>query len=131
MAGVKLPYRLSDYELVAYRVSNHFIRLGYSTDVKKDKDGSYSVYIYQERMLKNIIGTPSIVKASFYPLDECTGIEVKTTFVKVNAQNVIKETLSSVLVVPGLFKLGQLNKIKKLVKKRVLIEAEKFKVCEK
>ena len=71
MAGVKLPYRLSDYELVAYRVSNHFIRLGYSTDVKKDKDGSYSVYIYQERMLKNIIGTPSVVKASFYPLDEC------------------------------------------------------------
>ena len=42
MAGVKLPYRLSDYELVAYRVSNYFIKLGYLTDVKKEEN-NYSV----------------------------------------------------------------------------------------
>lgn len=126
MAGVKLPYRLSDYELVAYRVSNYFIKLGYLTDVKKEED-NYTVYIFQERVLKNIIGTPSVVKATFYPLDKETGIEVKTTFVKVNASNIIKEVISSVLIFPGINKITQLNKIKKLVKKRVLIEAEKLK----
>lgn len=126
MAGVKLPYRLSDYELVAYRVSNYFIKLGYLTDVKKEED-NYTVYIFQERVLKNIIGTPSVVKATFYPLDKETGIEVKTTFVKVNASNIIKEVISSVLIFPSINKITQLNKIKKLVKKRVLIEAEKLK----
>ena len=126
MAGVKLPYRLSDYELVAYRVSNYFIKLGYLTDVKKEED-NYTVYIFQERVLKNIIGTPSVVKATFYPLDKETGIEVKTTFVKVNASNIIKEVISSALIFPGINKITQLNKIKKLVKKRVLIEAEKLK----
>lgn len=126
MAGVKLPYRLSDYELVAYRVSNYFIKLGYLTDVKKEED-NYTVYIFQERVLKNIIGTPSVVKATFYPLDKETGIEVKSTFVKVNASNIIKEVISSVLIFPGINKITQLNKIKKLVKKRVLIEAEKLK----
>lgn len=130
MAGVKLPYRLSDYELVAYRVSNYFIKLGYLTDVKKEED-NYTVYIFQERVLKNIIGTPSVVKATFYPLDKETGIEVKTTFVKVNASNIIKEVISSVLIFPGINKITQLNKIKKLVKKRVLIEAEKLKDGEK
>ena len=130
MAGVKLPYRLSDYELVAYRVSNYFIKLGYLTDVKKEED-NYTVYIFQERVLKNIIGTPSVVKATFYPLDKETGIEVKSTFVKVNASNIIKEVISSALIFPGINKITQLNKIKKLVKKRVLIEAEKLKVCEK
>ena len=126
MAGVKLPYRLSDYELVAYRVSNYFIRLGYLTDVKKEEN-NYTVYIFQERVLKNIIGTPSVVKATFYPLDKETGIEVKSTFVKVNASNIIKEVISSALIFPGINKITQLNKIKKLVKKRVLIEAEKLK----
>ncbi len=126
MAGVKLPYRLSDYELVAYRVSNYFIKLGYLTDVKKEED-NYTVYIFQERVLKNIIGTPSVVKATFYPLDKETGIEVKSTFVKVNASNIIKEVISSALIFPGINKITQLNKIKKLVKKRVLIEAEKLK----
>lgn len=130
MAGVKLPYRLSDYELVAYRVSNYFIKLGYLTDVKKEED-NYTVYIFQERVLKNIIGTPSVVKATFYPLDKETGIEVKTTFVKVNASNIIKEVISSVLIFPSINKITQLNKIKKLVKKRVLIEAEKLKDGEK
>lgn len=130
MAGVKLPYRLSDYELVAYRVSNYFIKLGYLTDVKKEED-NYTVYIFQERVLKNIIGTPSVVKATFYPLDKETGIEVKTTFVKVNASNIIKEVISSALIFPGINKITQLNKIKKLVKKRVLIEAEKLKDGEK
>ena len=130
MAGVKLPYRLSDYELVAYRVSNYFIKLGYLTDVKKEED-NYTVYIFQERVLKNIIGTPSVVKATFYPLDKETGIEVKTTFVKVNASNIIKEVISSVLIFPGINKITQLNKIKKLVKERVLIEAEKLKDGEK
>lgn len=131
MAGVNLAYKLSDYELAAYRVSNYFIKLGYSTDVKKDENGNYNVFIFQERILKNIIGTPSVVKVTFYSFEDSTGIEVKNTFVKVNAQNVIKEVLSSVLILPGVFKLGQLNKIKKLAKKRVLIEAEKLKVCEK
>lgn len=126
MAGVKLPYRLSDYELVAYRVSNYFIKLGYLTDVKKEEN-NYTVYIFQERVLKNIIGTPSVVKATFYPLDKETGIEVKSTFVKVNASNIIKEVISSALIFPGINKITQLNKIKKLVKKRVLIEAEKLK----
>ena len=126
MAGVKLPYRLSDYELVAYRVSNYFIKLGYLTDVKKEEN-NYTVYIFQERVLKNIIGTPSVVKATFYPLDKETGIEVKSTFVKVNASNIIKEVISSVLIFPSINKITQLNKIKKLVKKRVLIEAEKLK----
>lgn len=126
MAGVKLPYILSDYELVAYRVSNYFIKLGYLTDVKKEED-NYTVYIFQERVLKNIIGTPSVVKATFYPLDKETGIEVKSTFVKVNASNIIKEVISSALIFPGINKITQLNKIKKLVKKRVLIEAEKLK----
>ena len=126
MAGVKLPYRLSDYELVAYRVSNYFIKLGYLTDVKKEEN-NYTVYIFQERVLKNIIGTPSVVRATFYPLDKETGIEVKTTFVKVNASNIIKEVISSALIFPGINKITQLNKIKKLVKKRVLIEAEKLK----
>ena len=130
MAGVKLPYRLSDYELVAYRVSNYFIKLGYLTDVKKEEN-NYTVYIFQERVLKNIIGTPSVVKATFYPLDKETGIEVKSTFVKVNASNIIKEVISSALIFPGINKITQLNKIKKLVKKRVLIEAEKLKDGEK
>ena len=126
MAGVKLPYRLSDYELVAYRVSNYFIKLGYLTDVKKEEN-NYTVYIFQERVLKNIIGTPSVVKATFYPLDKETGIEVNSTFVKVNASNIIKEVISSALIFPGINKITQLNKIKKLVKKGVLIEAEKLK----
>ena len=68
-----------------------------------------------------------MVKATFYPLDKETGIEVKSTFVKVNASNIIKEVISSALIFPGINKITQLNKIKKLVKKRVLIEAEKLK----
>ena len=48
-------------------------------------------------------------------------------FVKVNASNIIKEVISSALIFPGINKITQLNKIKKLVKKRVLIEAEKLK----
>ena len=129
MAGVKLPYKLSDYELVAYRVSNYFIKLGYATDVKKEDD-HFTVFIFQERALKNIVGTPSVVKATFYPFSDGTGIEVVNTFVKVNVSNVIKEAISTVLIIPEISKIRQLNKIKSLVKKRVLIEAEKLKVGE-
>lgn len=128
MAGVKLPYRINDCELAAYRVSNYFIKQGYYTNVKKDADEGYSVFIYHESFIKNIIGTPSVVKATFYPLEDATGIEVKTTFVEVSIGNIIKETVSTVLILPCLLKLSHINKLKKEVKKRVLIEAQKLKV---
>ena len=129
MAGVKLPYKLSDYELAAYRVSNYFIKLGYVTDVKKEND-NFTIYVFQDKSLKHIIGTQSVVKATFYPFDDGTGIEVKSTFAKFNVINVVKETVSTVLIVPELYKIKKINKIKNLVKKRVLIEAEKMKVGE-
>ncbi len=130
MAGVRLPYKINDCELAAYRVSNYFIKQGYYTDVKKVNDGGYSVFIYHESFIKNIIGTPSVVKATFYPLEKATGIEVNIAFVEVNMGNIIKETLSTVLILPGLLKISHINKLKKEVKKRVLIEAQKLKMEE-
>lgn len=130
MAGVILPYKISSCELAAYKVSAYFISQGYSTDVKKVEDNGYCVYIFHDSFIKNIIGTPSVVKASFYPLDNSTGIEVKNSYVEVNAGNIVKETLSTALIIPGLLKLNKLAKLKKEVKKRVLIEAQKLKVEE-
>jgi len=130
MAGVILPYKISSCELAAYKVSAYFISQGYSTDVKKIEDNGYCVYIFHESFIKNIVGTPSVIKASFYPLDDTTGIEVKTSYVEVNAGNIVKEALSTALIVPGIFKIRKLATLKKEVKKRVLIEAQKLKVEE-
>lgn len=130
MAGVKLPFKINNCELAAYKVSSYFISQGYSTDVKKVENDAYSVYIFHESFVKNIVGTPTVVKATFYPLENATGIEVNNSYVEINAGNVIKETLSTALVLPGLLKLRKFHTLKKEVKKRVLIEANKLKVDE-
>ena len=118
--------KIKSIELLAYEVSSYMIDLGYMCDVKKDED-SYITYVYKERFLKNIAGTPSCVKAIFTKNDDNLNIEIKTGYVEFNGSNVLREIIGTATVLPSLNKLLDIIKIKKSIKKACLFSIEKLK----
>ena len=118
--------RVSSVELLAYEVSTYMINLGYMTDVKKSENG-FVTYVYKERFLKNIAGTPSCVKAEFIQNDESLSIEIKSSSVEFNGVNVLREIVGTATVLPSLNKMLDIIKIKKSIKKACLFSIDKLK----
>ena len=118
--------RVRSVELLAYNVSSYMIDLGYMCDVKQTENG-YVTYVFKERFLKNIVGTPSCVKVEFIQNDEGLSIEIKNSFVEINGLNIIREVAGVATVLPSLNKILDQVKIKKSIKKACLLSIEKLK----
>ena len=118
--------RVKSIELLAYEVSTYMIDLGYMTDVKKSENG-FITYVYKERFLKNIAGTPSCVKAEFIQNDENLSIEIKSGYVEFNGANVLREIVGTATVLPSLNKMFDIIRIKKSIKKACLFSIDKLK----
>ena len=118
--------KIKSVEILAYEDSSYMIDLGYMTNVKKSEQG-FITYVYKERFLKNIAGTPSCVKAEFIQNEENLTIEIKSSFVEYNGVNVVREIVGVATVLPSLNKILDNVKIKKSIKKACLFSIEKLK----
>lgn len=126
MAIATFPFKLKDYELAAYELSNTFIRQGYITDVYAEDDG-YVTLIYKERYLHNVIGSPVFVKTTFKNTNDETDVTVETVTGKVDAKRVIKDTIMVITILPGVGKLIEANTLKRKVKRAVAQIVYKYK----
>jgi hypothetical protein len=111
MPSVKVPTKVNP-ELAAYSLSKHFINKHYLTDVKTKDENTYSTYIYKERILKNVIGTPTVIRATFFGLEDGTGLEVEFSSVKMTPDNVVREVLNTIILPFGAMKLLQMQILK-------------------
>lgn len=126
MSVAKLDFKLRNYELAAYELSRIYIKEGYKTDVIK-VDNGYAALLYEGGILKNIASTPVAIKVSFIETSNGSEIEVELVNVVYDAENVVKEILSIVTIIPGTIKLIRMPIVKSKVKKAALKIAVKFK----
>jgi hypothetical protein len=124
MKSAKVPLK-TNVEMAVYDLSRYFIKHGYQTDVKQNEDFSYSAFIFKERFLKNVLGNATLIKATFVPLDDGIGVEVKESFVKISAENIIKEVAYNALVLPGIKKRIEVALLEKKVFDRALMILKK------
>lgn len=124
MLSVKLPF-LINCEDAAFGLSKIFIDKGYSTDIKR-VENTFSTLIYRREMVHNLIGNPVIITATFFPLEESIGIQVKEGTFDVSVETVFKETLLYALLLPGLLKRIEAVRMEKYVMRKALIVAKKM-----
>ena len=96
------------------------------TDVKHIDD-TYVTFVFKERFLKDVVGTPTAVKCVFKQCEDHLEIEIKATFVEIKGMNIVKEALGIATVLPSLNKMIETNKIKKELKKASLQAIDKYK----
>lgn len=124
MLSVKLPF-LINCEDAAFALSRFFIDKGYSTDIKR-VDNTFSTLINKREMVHNLIGNPVIIAATFFPLENSIGIQVKEVTFDINVESVVKETLLYALLLPGLFKRIEAVRMEKYVMRKALIVAKQL-----
>ena len=115
MAHVLIEKKVKSLELVAYTLSNLAIQEGYYTNVDISENEAIT-YIYKERFFKNVIGTPTVVVVKYIQKEKGILIEVNLASVKMNGENIIKETLLVLTVLPLLSKSIQFIQMKKRAK---------------
>ena len=115
MAYTIIEKEINDLENVAYNLSTLAIKEGYYTEVEHDEN-SATTYIYKERFFKNVIGTPTLVVVKYQKRKDGVSIDINLATVKMNGENIIKETLLVVTVLPLLSKSIQYIKMKKRIK---------------
>ena len=115
MAHVLIEKKVKSLELVAYTLSNLAIQEGYYTNVDVSENEA-TTYIYKERFFKNVIGTPTVVVVKYIQKEKGILIEVNLASVKMNGENIIKESLLVLTVLPLLSKSIQFIQMKKRAK---------------
>lgn len=115
MSYVVLEKANKNLELVAYNLSNLAIKEGYFTNVEGNEKEA-TTFIYKERFFKNVIGTPTIVVVKYTHRNNGISIDVNLAQVKMNGENIIKESLLVITVLPLISKSIQYIKMKKRMK---------------
>ena len=106
---------IKSLELAAYTLSNLAIKEGYYTNVEVNEN-EVITYIYKERFFKNVIGTPTVVVVKYRQLEKGVLVDVNLASVKMNGENIIKESLLIITVLPLLSKSIQYIQMKKRAK---------------
>ena len=115
MAYVILEKKVASAEIVAYTLSTLAIKEGYYTNVEGNENEA-TVYIYKDRFFKNVIGTPTVVVVKYAKRSDGISIDVNLATVKMNGENIIKESLLVITVLPLIGKLTQSIKMKNRIK---------------
>ena len=115
MAYVLIEKEINDLEIVAYNLSNLAIKEGYYTNVVGDSNEA-TTYIYKDRFFKDVIGTPTAIKITYKKRSNGISIDIDIAKLEVNGENIVKETLLVLTVLPMISKLSQFVKIKNRAK---------------
>ena len=115
MAHVVIEKNIKSLELAAYTLSNLAIKEGYYTNVEVNEN-EVITYVYKERFFKNVIGTPTVVVVKYRQLEKGVLVDVNLASVKMNGENIIKESLLIITVLPLLSKSIQYIQMKKRAK---------------
>ena len=115
MAYVLIEKEVSNLEMVAYNLSTLAIKEGYYTNVEGNENEA-TTYIYKDRFFKGVIGTPTVVIVKYKKRSNGVSIDINLASVKMNGENIIKETLLVLTVLPMLSKSIQYIKMKNRAK---------------
>lgn len=115
MSYVLIEKEVSNLEMVAYNLSTLAIKEGYYTNVEGNENEA-TTYIYKERFFKGVIGTPTVVIVKYKKRSNGISIDINLASVKMNGENIIKETLLVLTVLPMLSKSIQYIKMKNRAK---------------
>lgn len=124
MGYAYLDFKIKDLEEAAYDLATCFTKKGYACKVVKSDNG-FTAIITKARFFKNIVGTPTVIKAHFFNEDFKSVIHVYPSNNDFKAGDYIKETLLAVTILPGISKGIQLISLEKEVRR----EALKVAVC--
>ena len=115
MAYVLIEKDVPNLEMVAYNLSTLAIKEGYYTNVEGNENEA-TTYIYKDRFFKGVIGTPTVVIVKYKKRSNGISIDINLASVKMNGENIIKETLLVLTVLPMLSKSIQYIKMKNRAK---------------
>ena len=115
MAYILIEKEVSNLEMVAYNLSTLAIKEGYYTNVEGNENEA-TTYIYKDRFFKGVIGTPTVVIVKYKKRSNGISIDINLASVKMNGENIIKETLLVLTVLPMLSKSVQYIKMKNRAK---------------
>lgn len=115
MSYVLIEKEVSNLEMVAYNLSTLAIKEGYYTNVEGNENEA-TTYIYKDRFFKGVIGTPTVVIVKYKKRSNGVSIDINLASVKMNGENIIKETLLVLTVLPMLSKSIQYIKMKNRAK---------------
>ena len=115
MSYVLIEKEVSNLEMVAYNLSTLAIKEGYYTNVEGNENEA-TTYIYKDRFFKGVIGTPTVVIVKYKKRSNGISIDINLASVKMNGENIIKETLLVLTVLPMLSKSIQYIKMKNRAK---------------
>ena len=115
MAYVIIEKEITNTEIIAYNLSSLAIKEGYYTNVEGNENEAI-VYIYKERFFKDVIGTPTVVIVKYKKRNNGVSIDINLGTVKMNGENIIKESLLVITVLPLLSKSIQSIKMKNRIK---------------
>ena len=115
MSYVVIEKEVSNLEMIAYSLSTLAIKEGYYTNVEGNENEA-TTYIYKDRFFKGVIGTPTVVIVKYKKRSNGVSIDINLASVKMNGENIIKETLLVLTVLPMLSKSIQYIKMKNRAK---------------
>ncbi len=115
MSYVVIEKEVSNLEMIAYNLSTLAIKEGYYTNVEGNENEA-TTYIYKDRFFKGVIGTPTVVIVKYKKRSNGVSIDINLVSVKMNGENIIKETLLVLTVLPMLSKSIQYIKMKNRAK---------------
>lgn len=115
MSYAIIEKQINDLESVAYNLSTLAIKEGYYTEVDCNEEEA-TTYIYKDRFFKNVIGTPTVVVVKYKKRTNGVSVDVNLATVKMNGENIIKESLLVITILPLLSKSIQYIKMKKRIK---------------
>lgn len=115
MAYVVIEKEVTNLEMVAYNLSTLAIKEGYYTNVEGNENEA-TTYIYKDRFFKGVIGTPTVVVVKYKKRSNGVSIDINLASVKMNGENIVKETLLVLTVLPMLSKSIQYIKMKNRAK---------------
>ena len=113
MSYVVIEKEVSNLEMIAYNLSTLAIKEGYYTNVEGNENEA-TTYIYKDRFFKGVIGTPTVVIVKYKKRSNGVSIDINLASVKMNGENIIKETLLVLTVLPMLSKSIQYIKMKNI-----------------
>ena len=115
MSYAIIEKKVNNLEDAAYALSTLAIKEGFYTEVEC-KENEAITYIYKDRFFKNVIGTPTVIVVKYTKRTNGTCVDVNIATVEMNGENIIKETLLVLTVLPMISKLSQFVKIKNRAK---------------
>ena len=115
MSYVLIEKEVSNLEMIAYNLATLAIKEGYYTNVEGNENEA-TTYIYKDRFFKGVICTPTVVIVKYKKRSNGVSIDINLASVKMNGENIIKETLLVLTVLPMLSKSIQYIKMKNRAK---------------